>query len=48
MQRDEVLRLLREHHDELEEMLGRRTDLVTCDALRPAMRAQVLTEAVYA
>ncbi|MCW5881685.1 MAG: nucleotidyltransferase family protein [Anaerolineae bacterium] len=93
MQRDEVLRLLREHRGELdefsvtaiavfgstaqglaradsdvdllvdfgrpvglfhfvrlqrrlEEILGRRVDLVTRDALRPTMRAQVLTEAV--
>ena len=30
----------------LEEILGRRVDLVTRDALRPTMRAQVLTEAV--
>jgi predicted nucleotidyltransferase len=32
----------------LENLLGRTVDLVTVDALRPTMRAQILAEAVYA
>jgi len=31
----------------LEELTGRRVDLVTPDALRPAMRADILREAVH-
>ncbi len=31
----------------LEELTGRRVDLVTPDALRPAMRAEILREAVH-
>ncbi|MGD0751602.1 MAG: nucleotidyltransferase family protein [Anaerolineales bacterium] len=31
----------------LEELTGRRVDLVILDALRPAMRADILNEAVY-
>jgi hypothetical protein len=31
----------------LEELTGKRVDLVTPDALRPAMRAKILSEAVY-
>jgi predicted nucleotidyltransferase len=31
----------------LEELTGRRVDLVTPDALRPAMRAEILAEAVH-
>lgn len=31
----------------LEELTGRRVDLVTPDALRPAMRAEILSEAVH-
>ena len=32
---------------ELEEILGRRVDLVTPDALRPMMKPQILDEAVH-
>jgi len=31
----------------LEELTGRRVDLVMLDALRPAMRAEILSEAVH-
>ena len=31
----------------LEELTGRRVDLVTPDALRPAMRAEILSKAVH-
>jgi len=31
----------------LEELTGRRVDLVTPDALRPAMRAEIVSEAVH-
>jgi predicted nucleotidyltransferase len=31
----------------LEELTGRQVDLVTTDALRPAMRANILNEAVH-
>lgn len=31
----------------LEELIGREVDLVTPDALRPAMRAEILREAVH-
>ncbi len=31
----------------LEELTGRRVDLVTSDALRPSMRAEILSEAVH-
>jgi uncharacterized protein len=31
----------------LEELTGRHVDLVTPDALRPAMRAEILSEAVH-
>lgn len=31
----------------LEELTGRQVDLVTPDALRPAMRAEILNEAVH-
>jgi predicted nucleotidyltransferase len=32
----------------LEKLLGRRVDLVTLDAIRPAMRERILREAVHA
>ena len=31
----------------LEELIGRRVDLVTPDSLRPSMRAEILNEAIH-
>ena len=34
--------------DYLEELIGRPVDLVTPDAIRPSMKEEILSEAVYA